>query len=199
MIRNSAVLAAVGVALQRTVNCGPASKSLPEATPIVAVPVAESADSRALGTSDVRMIIRDEVHEETRRWLTQTANSEIRARIHIVADEEVDSARRKMRDLAAKELQRQAVHEVNKVLGDSAMMAGILEKHQREIEVTVEEKARAVLDRLCDEQKYGEIDSALHRALTRKVEAEIRLGLSALAVLNLTCLGLIGATLLMKR
>jgi hypothetical protein len=189
------ICAGVSQLLFRESMCG----ALPEAVQVTAVAETDIAESRPLTFSELRMIIRDEVYAECRRHINEDINGAIRAHISAAADEEVQSARRKIRAFVSSEVRSQTIVEVNKILTDNVILNDIIEKHCVRQDVALEKKAREILDRICDEEKYDDINMALHRSLQRKIDEDMRVSTIAIASLNIIVFGILGSFLLLRR
>lgn len=162
-------------------------------------PVATVAEARPWNQDDIKVIVKNEVQVETRHWLTTTANREIRARFSQAADEEVDAVRSKVRQIVRKEVEKQVERQVESLLSNSETMTNLLERQLTQVSWAVEEKTREVLQRLVEEEKYGDIDKALQQRLEKKVDIRINQATSYLLLTNALLVGSLVAWVLLAK
>ena len=184
-----APVALVSAAVVETVTLSDAPL---EASAVVAPVVALPA---AVDGQDIKAIVASEV----RSYIQQRASGEIRAHLAKETNRQVDNARDGVGAMVKQEIELQVKEQVAAILREDAALQDLMDKHLIAVERGVDEKARIVLDRIADEERYQFVNDALRRSLERKVDTKIGTSVLAIACSNVVLLGAMALFLVNRR
>jgi hypothetical protein len=123
----------------------------------------------------------------------------VRSRFSYIASEEVKKETTKARNeislmaagfrgeakrMVSREVTEQCERQVRETLSDSPELKAMFDDHLIRVEESVTARARQVLDKLVEEEKYQEIDGALRRSLEASIQSKLNQSLVLIAGAN---------------
>jgi len=166
--------------------------------PVAAVVAPVVASEVPAQVEDLKAVIANEVRAEARRYISQRVSGEIRAHLAQETTRQVEKVKEGVSDLIKNEIASQVKAQVAVMLREDDALSDLMDKQLMRVEQGVEGKAREVLDRIVDENRYQTIDAALRRNLEEKIHRKVGMGVLVIACSNTLILGAM-AMLLVNR